>query len=219
MQTKAATLALLIIASSLAGCTTSNDAQTTNHDSRITELEASQLELTLVLAEQEQTNSDLLASISQIESANMQAIQTLESDYQESLTELESSYLAAMEAAAIVNSQSLEEINATNAASINNLLISLNTLQSNLLNSQDSIEQISLIVEALDEILLESVRVFVTALQNWVYPLEEYKYLNDQVLMEKHICDSEMNSGFEPENGLSKEIVISQRAAKNWWLN
>ena len=82
MQTKAATLALLIIASSLAGCTTSNDAQTTNHDSRITELETSQLELTLVLAEQEQTNSDLLASISQIESANMQAIQTLESDYQ-----------------------------------------------------------------------------------------------------------------------------------------
>ena len=151
MQTKAATLALLIIASSLAGCTTSNDAQTTNHDSRITELETSQLELTLVLAEQEQTNSDLLASISQIESANMQAIQTLESDYQESLTELESSYLAAMEAAAIVNSQSLEEINATNAASINNLLTSLNTLQSNLQNSQDSINQISLIVEALDD--------------------------------------------------------------------
>ena len=81
----------------------------------------------------------------------MQAIQTLESDYQESLTELESSYLAAMEAAAIVNSQSLEEINATNAASINNLLTSLNTLQSNLQNSQDSINQISLIVEALDD--------------------------------------------------------------------
>ena len=151
MQTRVAALALLLIASSLAGCTTSNDAQTIDHDSRIAELEASQQELPIALAEQEQTNSDLLASISMIESANMQAIQTLESDYQESLTELESSYLAAMEAAAIVNSQSLEEINATNAASINNLLTSLNTLQSNLQNSQDSINQISLIVEALDD--------------------------------------------------------------------
>ena len=157
MQTRVATLALLLIASSLAGCTTSNDAQTVDHDSRIAELEASQQELTIALAEQEQTNSDLLASISQIESANMQAIQTLDADYQESLIayqesidELESSYIAALEAAAIANSQSLDEINATNAASFDNLLASLNTLQNNLQTSQDSINQISLIVDDLE---------------------------------------------------------------------
>ena len=157
MQTRVATLALLLIASSLAGCTTSNDAQTVDHDSRIAELEASQQELTIALAEQEQTNSDLLASISQIESANMQAIQILDADYQESLIayqesidELESSYIAALEAAAIANSQSLDEINATNAASFDNLLASLNTLQNNLQTSQDSINQISLIVADLE---------------------------------------------------------------------
>ena len=157
MRTIVATLALLLIASSLAGCTTSNDAQTVDHDSRIAELEASQQELIIALAEQEQTNSDLLASISQIESANMQAIQTLDADYQESLIayqesidELESSYTAALEAAAIANSQSLDEINATNAASFDNLLASLNTLQNNLQISQDSINQISLIVDELD---------------------------------------------------------------------
>lgn len=157
MRTRVATLALLLIASSLAGCTTSNDAQTVDHDSRIAELEASQQELIIALAEQEQTNSDLLASISQLESANMQAIQSLDADYQESLIayqesidELESSYIAALEAAAIANSQSLDEINATNAASFDNLLASLNTLQNNLQISQDSINQISLIVDELD---------------------------------------------------------------------
>ena len=157
MKTRVATLALLLIASSLAGCTTSNDAQTVDHDSRIAELEASQQELIIALAEQEQTNSDLLASISQLESANMQAIQTLDTDYQESLIayqesidELESSYIAALEAAAIANSQSLDEINGTNAASFDNLLASLNTLQNNLQTSQDSINQISLIVDNLE---------------------------------------------------------------------
>ena len=156
MQTKVTALALLLIASSLAGCT-SGDSQTFDHDSRIAELEASQQELTIALAEQEQTNSDLLASISQIESTNMQAIQTLDADYQESLIayqesidELESSYIDALEAAAIANSQSLDEINATNAASFDNLLASLNTLQNNLQTSQDSINQISLIVGELE---------------------------------------------------------------------
>ena len=65
-------------------------------------------------------------------------------------SELESSYIAALEAAAIANSQSLDEINATNAASFDNLLASLNTLQNNLQISQDSINQISLIVDELD---------------------------------------------------------------------
>ena len=62
MHTKAIALTLLIIASSLAGCTTSDDVETIDQDSRITELENKQLELVLSLAEQEQTNSDLLAS-------------------------------------------------------------------------------------------------------------------------------------------------------------
>ena len=150
MHTKAIALILLIIASSLAGCTTSDDIETIDQDNRITELENKQLELVLSLAEQEQTNSDLLASISLIESANMQAIEALEDDYLDSLNELETSYLAAMEAAAVVNSQSLDEINSTNAASYDNLLLTMNTLQSNLQGSQDSINAIILTIDDMD---------------------------------------------------------------------
>ena len=150
MHTKAIALTLLIIASSLAGCTTSDDIETIDQDNRITELENKQLELVLSLAEQEQTNSDLLASISLIESANMQAIEALEVDYIDSLNELETSYLAAMEAAAIVNSQSLDEINSTNAASYDNLLLTMNTLQSNLQGSQDSINAIIMTIDDMD---------------------------------------------------------------------
>ena len=150
MHTKAIALILLIIASSLAGCTTSDDIETIDQDNRITELENKQLELVLSLAEQEQTNSDLLASISLIESANMQAIEALEDDYLDSLNELETSYLAAMEAAAVVNSQSLDEINSTNAASYDNLLLTMNTLQSNLQGSQVSINAIILTIDDLD---------------------------------------------------------------------
>ena len=150
MHTKAIALTLLIVASSLAGCTTSDDIETIDQDNRITELENKQLELVLSLAEQEQTNSDLLASISLIESANMQAIEALEVDYIDSLNELETSYLAAMEAAAIVNSQSLDEINSTNAASYDNLLLTMNTLQSNLQGSQDSINAIIMTIDDMD---------------------------------------------------------------------
>ena len=150
MHTKAIALTLLIIASSLAGCTTSDDIETIDQDNRITELENKQLELVLSLAEQEQTNSDLLASISLIESANMQAIEALEDDYLDSLNELETSYLVAMEAAAIVNSQSLDEINSTNAASYDNLLLTMNALQSNLQGSQDSINAIIMTIDDMD---------------------------------------------------------------------
>ena len=150
MHTKAIALILLIISSSLAGCTTSDDIETIDQDNRITELENKQLELVLSLAEQEQTNSDLLASISLIESANMQAIEALEDDYLDSLNELETSYLAAMEAAAVVNSQSLDEINSTNAASYDNLLLTMNALQSNLQGSQDSINAIILTIDDMD---------------------------------------------------------------------
>ena len=150
MHTKAIALTLLIIASSLAGCTTSEDIETIDHDNRITELENKQLELVLSLAEQEQTNSNLLASISLIETANMQAIEALEDDYLDSLNELETSYLVAMEAAAIVNSQSLDEINSTNAASYDNLLLTMNALQSNLQGSQDSINAIIMTIDDMD---------------------------------------------------------------------
>ena len=150
MHTKAIALTLLIIVSSLAGCTTSDDIETIDQDNRITELENKQLELALSLAEQEQTNSDLLASISLIESANMQAIEELEEDYLDSLNQLETSYLVAMEAAAIANSQSLDEINSTNAASYDNLLLSMNSLQSNLQGSQDSINAIILTIDDMD---------------------------------------------------------------------
>ena len=150
MKNLAVTLVLLFFSSSLAGCVTAEPEENTYQDSRIEVLEESLLELTFVLAEQEQTNSDLLASISQIEFANMQAIQELEDGYLESLANMESRYLAAMEAAAFANSQSLDEINATNTASFDNLLASLNTLQNNLQTSQDSINQISLIVDDLE---------------------------------------------------------------------
>ena len=150
MHTKAIALTLFIIASSLAGCTTSDDIETIDQDNRITELENKQLELALSLAEQEQTNSDLLASISLIEFANMQAIEALEEDYLDSLNELETSYLAAMEAAAIINSQSLDDINSTNAESYDNLLLSMNNLQSNLQGSQDSINAIILTIDDMD---------------------------------------------------------------------
>lgn len=152
MRSRAATLALLMIASILAGCTTSGEIENDEEDSRITDLEVSQQELAVKILEQERTNSDLLASISQIESANMQAIEALESEYLESIAELEASYLAAMDASAIANSQSLEEINATNAASYEGLLSTLNTLQTNLQNSEDSINQISLIVDSLEDV-------------------------------------------------------------------
>ena len=149
MRTRAATLALLMIASILAGCTTSGEIEN-DEDTRISDLEASQQELALKILEQEGINSDLSASISQIESANMQAIEALESDYLESLAELEESYIAAMDASALANSQSLEELNATNAASYQSLLSSLNTLQADLQSSEDSINQISLIVDDLE---------------------------------------------------------------------
>ena len=158
MKNLVVTFVLLFLASSLAGCVTAEPDENTDQDSRIAELESSQQELTIALAEQEQKNSDLLASISQIESANMQAIRALDADYQESLIayqesidELESSIIAALEAAAIANSQSLDEINVTNTASFDNLLASLNTLQNNLQTSQDSINQISFIVDDLED--------------------------------------------------------------------
>ena len=85
MKNRVTTLILLFMASSLAGCVTTDKDTNTDQDSRIADLEESQLELALVLAEQEQINSDLLESISQIESANMQAIQELEDDYRGAL--------------------------------------------------------------------------------------------------------------------------------------
>ena len=80
MKNKEVALVILMIASTLAGCTTSDEIETNNQDTRISDLESSQLDLALAISEQEQTNTDLPISISQIESANMQAIQSLDED-------------------------------------------------------------------------------------------------------------------------------------------
>ena len=91
----------------------------------------------------------------------MQAIQSLESDYQQSLADLESSYIIAIESLILANNQTLDEINETNAAAFDDLLLSLNSLQTNLQNSQYSIDQISLIVDDLDEDDLEIIRAII----------------------------------------------------------
>jgi len=154
MQMKTLGLTLMMLSAALAGCTTGDETGTTDMDlleAKINDLENSQSDLEINNAEQEQTYEDLLASISLIESANMQAIQSLESDYQQSLADLESSYIIAIESLILANNQTLDEINETNAAAFDDLLLSLNSLQTNLQNSQYSIDQISLIVDDLDE--------------------------------------------------------------------
>ncbi len=150
MKSKAVVLVILMIASILAGCTTSDEIEANNQDKRIYDLESSQLDLALALSEQEQTNTDLSVSISQIEATNMQAIRSLEEDYQQSFSDLETSYIDAMGALILANIQTLEDINETNAAAFDDLLLSLNSLQINLQNSKSSIDQISLIVDDLD---------------------------------------------------------------------
>lgn len=59
MKNKAVALVILMVASTLAGCITSDEIEANNRDTRISDLETSQLDLALELAEQRQTNSDL----------------------------------------------------------------------------------------------------------------------------------------------------------------
>ncbi|NDG21961.1 MAG: hypothetical protein EB162_04825, partial [Euryarchaeota archaeon] len=65
MKKVSVALVLLFFVPILAGCVSSVDDSGIDRDSRIDGLEESQRELTILLAEQEQKNSDLLASISQ----------------------------------------------------------------------------------------------------------------------------------------------------------
>jgi uncharacterized protein YjbI with pentapeptide repeats len=150
MKNKAVALVILIIASTLAGCTTSDEIETNNQDTRISDLELAQLDLALELAEQRQTNSDLSVSLSQIEAANMQAIETLDADYQQLLLELEENYTNTINTLILANSQTLEEINESNAVAYTDLLSTMTMLENNLVTSQDSINAIILTIDDMD---------------------------------------------------------------------
>ena len=211
MQMKTLGLTLMMLSAALAGCTTGDETGTTDMDlleAKINDLENSQSDLEVNNAEQEQTNEDLLASISLIESANMQAIQSLESDYQQSLADLESSYIIAIESLILANSQTLDEINETNAAAFDDLLLSLNSLQTNLQNSQYSIDQISLIVDDLDEdedivIMLQNLQA---SLQSSIYDLEN-RLNNTRAMNDFSYLDFQGSELFNINNGLGWQIA------------
>ena len=150
MKTRAKALILLIIASTLAGCTTVEEADARADDERISDLESAQLDLALELAEQKQINSDLAISLSQIEAANMQAIEALDTNYQQLLLDLEENYSNTINALVSANSQTLEEINQTNAAAYTDLLSTMTILENNLVTSQDSINSIILTIDDMD---------------------------------------------------------------------
>ena len=141
---------LLMIASTLAGCTTVEEADARADDERISDLESAQLDLALELAEQKQINSDLAISLSQIEAANMQAIEALDTNYQQLLSDLEENYSNTINALVSANSQTLEEINQTNAAAYTDLLSTMTILENNLVTSQDSINTIILTIDDMD---------------------------------------------------------------------
>ena len=91
MQTKVIVVSLLIISLSLAGCTTPNEEfETSESNSRINELESSQQELVIELTEQQQTNENLLASISMLESSYQGELELAYNAINESIEELES---------------------------------------------------------------------------------------------------------------------------------
>ena len=141
---------LLIIASTLAGCTTVEEADARADDERISDLESAQLDLALELSEQKQINSDLAISLSQIEAANMQAIEALDTNYQQLLLDLEENYTNTINSLISANSQTLEEINQTNAAAYTDLLSTMTILENNLVTSQDSINTIILTIDDMD---------------------------------------------------------------------
>ncbi len=150
MKTRAIALILLMIASILAGCTTVEEADARADDERISDLESAQLDLALELAEQKQINSDLAISLSQIEAANMQAIEALDTNYQQLLLDLEENYTNTINSLVSTNSLTLEEINQTNAAAYTDLLSTMTILENNLVTSQDSINTIILTIDDMD---------------------------------------------------------------------
>ena len=139
-----------MIASILAGCTTVEEADARADDERISDLESAQLDLALELAEQKQMNSDLAISLSQIEAANMQAIEALDTNYQQLLLDLEENYTNTINSLVSTNSLTLEEINQTNAAAYTDLLSTMTILENNLVTSQDSINTIILTIDDMD---------------------------------------------------------------------
>jgi uncharacterized protein YjbI with pentapeptide repeats len=139
-----------MIASTLAGCTTVEEADARADDERISDLESAQLDLALELAEQKQINSDLAISLSQIEAANMQAIEALDTNYQQLLFDLEENYTNTINSLISANSLTLEEINQTNAAAYTDLLSTMTILENNLVTSQDSINTIILTIDDMD---------------------------------------------------------------------
>jgi len=143
-------LILIMIASILAGCTTVEEADARADDERISDLESAQLDLALELAEQKQMNSDLAISLSQIEAANMQAIEALDTNYQQLLLDLEENYTNTINSLVSTNSLTLEEINQTNAAAYTDLLSTMTILENNLVTSQDSINTIILTIDDMD---------------------------------------------------------------------
>jgi len=150
MKTRAIALILLMIASILAGCTTVEEADARADDERISDLESAQLDLALELAEQKQMNSDLAISLSQIEAANMQAIEALDTNYQQLLLDLEENYTNTINSLLSTNSLTLEEINQTNAAAYTDLLSTMTILENNLVTSQESINTIILTIDDMD---------------------------------------------------------------------
>tara|TARA_Y100000022_G_scaffold45359_1_gene38000 strand:+ start:662 stop:1789 length:1128 start_codon:yes stop_codon:yes gene_type:complete len=136
-----------MITSTLAGCTTVEEADARADDERISDLESAQLDLALELAEQKQINSDLAISLSQIEAANMQAIEALDTNYQQLLFDLEENYTNTINSLISANSLTLEEINQTNAAAYTDLLSTMTILENNLVTSQDSINTIILTID------------------------------------------------------------------------
>jgi len=143
-------LILLMITSILAGCTTVEEADARADDERISDLESAQLDLALELAEQKQMNSDLAISLSQIEAANMQAIEALDTNYQQLLLDLEENYTNTINSLVSTNSLTLEEINQTNAAAYTDLLSTMTILENNLVTSQESINTIILTIDDMD---------------------------------------------------------------------
>ena len=150
MKTRAIALILIMIASILAGCTTVEEADARADDERISDLESAQLDLALELAEQKQMNSDLAISLSQIEAANMQAIEALDTNYQQLLLDLEENYTNTINSLVSTNSLTLEEINQTNAAAYTDLLSTMTILENNLVTSQESINTIILTIDDMD---------------------------------------------------------------------
>jgi uncharacterized protein YjbI with pentapeptide repeats len=204
MKTWTLAIATILFCSTIGGCLSESNDDT---EDKITNLENSQAELALELDEQKQINEQLYSEMRMVESNNQQLF-----------SDLESSYILAMDALVLANSQTLDEINATNAASFDNLLISLNILQTNLQNSQDSINQISLIIDEMDDdnssneeaqaqilALQQSLQSLQSSLQTSIYDLEN-RLNQTRAMNDFSYLDFQGAQLFNFNNGLGPEM-------------